>query len=268
MLTLRLASLVLVVGAIPMVLAGCPEGAGHGEVRQDGGADAKADATHDGATEDDGGGGDGAVTEGGGGPMGSGALCGPNGRDDCGAFLLCNASLGCVECVQDSDCPAAAGRCLSGTCAGCRPAMSDCPGAGSACWGTDNECHPACGDGNACPAGSMCDRTSGACVGCAGHSDCASGGCSPATRKCVECLADSSCSGARPRCRALTGTCEACTSNEDCGHSAPICDPTTFTCRVGCTTDAQCPGQQCHAPTAKCVDLPIDAGIQDAGSGG
>lgn len=268
MLKLRLALLVASVAVIPLLVAGCPEGAGLGTPGQDGGADADADAHQDGETSEGGGDGDGAVPEGGGPTPGSGALCGPNGRDDCGAFLLCNETLGCVECKQDTDCPAAAAHCLAGTCAGCRPGMSDCPGGARACWASDNECHPACGDAVACPAGTACDKASGACVGCSVDTDCASGVCAPATKTCVACIKDATCSGARPRCRILTGTCEACTSNADCGHALPICDPTTFTCRVGCTSDAQCPGQQCDGATAKCVDLPVDAGISDAASGG
>ena len=118
------------------------------------------------------------------------------------------------------------------------------------------------------PTGTTCDKASGACVGCSVDSDCTWGVCAPATRKCVACTTDATCSGARPRCRVLTGTCEACTSNDDCGHALPVCDPTTFTCRPGCTGDAQCPGKQCDAATAKCVDLPVDAGISDAASGG
>ncbi|HSO31056.1 MAG TPA: hypothetical protein VLT33_01035 [Labilithrix sp.] len=272
MIKLRLASLVGFTAVIPALLVGCPEGAGFRPPGQDGGPDAADESTNEASTEEAGAGdaaGEGSAA------AGSGALCGANGRDDCGAFLLCSASLGCVECKRESDCPASAAHCLEGTCVGCRPSVtsndagvSDCPSRNEACWASDDECHAACGDANPCPAGSTCDKASGACVGCRADEDCASGVCSPLRKRCVACVTDATCSGARPRCRVLTGTCEACTSNADCGHALPICDPATFTCRLGCTSDAQCPGQQCDAATAKCVALPVDSGLTDAANGG
>jgi len=272
MLKLPLASLLGLSAVIPLLLAGCPQGAGLGQPGQDGGGDADADSRDE---APDAGGGDGAAPDGDAPTAGSGALCGPNGRDDCGAFLLCDAQRGCVECMQDADCSAAAPHCVAGTCAACRPAaraqdagMSDCPAAAPACWASDTECHPACGDGVTCPAGASCDKASGACVGCRADADCASGVCALDRRRCVTCTSDATCGGARPRCRLLTGTCEACTSNADCGRASPICDPATLTCRVGCSSNAHCPGQRCDTATAKCVALPVNAGITDAAGGG
>lgn len=278
MLKLPLASRLGLLAATPLLLAGCPQGAGIGQPGQDGGGDADADVRDDAPDGGDGAspdGGDGAARDGAGPNTGSGALCGPNGRDDCGAFLLCDEELGCVECVQDSDCSAAAPHCVVGTCAACGPAatakeagVSDCPVAAPACWASDNGCHPACGDGVTCPPGTSCDKASGACVGCSADADCASGVGALDRRKCVTCNSDATCAGARPRCRLLTGTCEACISNGDCGRTSPICDPATLTCRVGCSSNAQCPGQQCDTATARCVALPVDAGIVDAAGGG
>ena len=70
---------------------------------------------------------------------------------------------------------------------------------------------------------------------------------------------DRACPAQRPRCRIATGACVACTSNDDCGLAAPICDPTTLTCRVGCSSDAQCPGARCDLDTARCT-VATDAG--------
>ena len=248
MTTLRACWLLGFVGLLASLLAGCPDGeAGvHG---QDGGADASDAEAGEAGNESDTNAeaGSSEASAEGSASIGSGALCGVDGRNDCGPYMLCDESLGCVECNHDDDCPVAAARCLSGTCVGCRPAAdagtSDCPTSASACWSTDDECHAPCSDTSACPTGSVCDKASGACVGCTQGSDCASGVCSEARRTCVECISDATCPGAKPRCRVLTGTCEACTSNADCGHAAPVCDPTTFTCRV-----------------------PIDAGTADAGS--
>jgi Cys-rich repeat protein len=254
-----------------ILLTACPGDPAIGSKRQDGGDDAGEGGTNPPNPPP----GDAAAPDGssdGGAPRGSGALCGANGRDDCGAFLLCAESLGCVDCTQDDDCPAAATHCLQGTCVGCRPGTTapdggppDCPGAATACWTSDDECHAPCSDTNACPAGTTCDKVSGQCAGCRTDAECPSGVCSPTKRKCVDCVSDTTCPTSRPRCRVLTGTCQACTSNIDCGHAAPICDPTTFLCRVGCTTDAQCPGQRCDPAAAQCVALPVDAGTGDAG---
>jgi Cys-rich repeat protein len=270
MTTLRACWLLAFIALLASLLAGCPDGAGIGVRGQDGGDDAgDAEAGQESGSRSEAGAPE-ASTEGGS-SVGSGALCGANGRNDCGPFLLCDEPLGCVECKHDDDCPAAAAHCLEGTCVGCRPAASapdggssDCPAPAGTCWSTDDECHAACSDASPCPPGSSCDKASGACVGCTSDTDCPSGVCSPARRICVECVSDATCPASKPRCRVLTGTCEACTSSFDCGHAAPICDPTTFTCRIGCSTDAQCPGQRCDDATAKCVALPADAGVTDA----
>lgn len=186
---------------------------------------------------------------------GTGALCGVNGTDQCGPFMTCDATLGCAECAGNADCPAAARACLQGQCAGCRPGAegaADCP-EGQACSSADFECHPSCAVGG-CTQGMLCEAETGACVGCRGPADCLSGACSNVTRLCVACESDTSCERRTPRCRRLTGTCVACLSNDDCGRTAPICDPATFTCRVGCISDAQCPGQRCDLATARCVN--------------
>lgn len=247
------------------VLLGCPQGvAGAPSRPDDAAADAEAsdaelsDAEAPGAEAPD-------VTIGERPPeSSSGALCGVNDRDQCGAFGICANKLGCVECVGDADCPASAARCLQGTCVGCRPSagQTDCPGGGLACWTSDYECHAACTAGGSCPAGTTCDEVTGGCVGCTTDAQCAggpSGVCSRVLRRCVACASDRACPAQRPRCRVLTGACVACTSNDDCGLAAPICDPTTFTCRVGCSSDAQCPGSRCDLDTATCV-VATDAG--------
>ncbi|MDB5216531.1 MAG: putative lipoprotein, partial [Myxococcaceae bacterium] len=276
MSTLRAGWVLGFIGVLASLLAGCPDGAGIGSHGQDGGIEGgddggAAEAGRESASSAEGGALE-ASTEGGA-ANGSGALCGANGRNDCGPFLLCDEGLGCVECRHDDDCPAAATHCLEGTCVGCRPAttvadagMSDCPAPSSTCWSTDDECHAPCSDTRPCPSGSACDNASGACVGCTTDADCPSGVCSAARRTCVDCVSDATCTASKPRCRILTGACEACTSSSDCGHAAPICDPSTFTCRVGCSSDAQCPGQRCDDVSATCVALSADAGL-DAASG-
>lgn len=109
--------------------------------------------------------------------------------------------------------------------------------------------------------------TDAQCTGGAGGGGGAGGVCSRVLRRCVECASDGACPAQRPRCRIATGACVACTSNDDCGLAAPICDPTTLTCRVGCSSDAQCPGSRCDLDTAKCVVV-TDAGADGATDAG
>lgn len=240
-----------------MILVACPDGPGFREHRQDDAGDADADSLSDAAVTDeadagDADAGDAAVPR-------TSALCGVNGRDDCGVFARCDRTLGCVECASDGDCPATEARCLRGTCVGCRT-EADCsdPNARS-CWATDRECHAPCT--GVCPAGATC--VAGACVGCAADTDCPSGACLAEEKRCVECTRDETCPSSKPRCRLLTGACVACTANEDCGLSAPICDPGTFTCRQGCTSSAQCDsGQTCDAKRAVCVTAVVDASVE------
>ncbi|WP_146652506.1 hypothetical protein [Labilithrix luteola] len=248
------------VAALVAFLGGCYEGPNHSRT-QDGGLDAAgADEVTTDAGADD------ADAEAGGDAEAStGALCGVNGRDDCGPFLVCDHALGCVECARDEDCPVSAGRCLEGRCLGCRPARSDCTA--GACWTSDYDCHPACHAPSDCPAGTTCDEGNGACVGCVATADCTSGVCSPTKKQCVECTTDSDCSQNSPRCHVATGRCVKCRANDDCGRAAPICDPKTFDCRVGCTSNAQCPGRVCDATTATCADA-ADAGSVHAGADG
>lgn len=239
---------------------GCPQGSGIELYPEDASADA-ADAARSDASSSEAGASDASATDTS--SPSTGALCGVNGRRQCGPFMTCDPRLGCVECSTDADCPASARLCLQGRCVGCRPRGgqgSDCP-PGQACSSADFECHPSCT--TSCPSDMRCDASNGECVGCQAPADCPSNICSRTTRSCVECESDEACGGQRPRCRQLTGACVACLSNADCGLAAPICDPTTFECRIGCTSNAQCPGQLCDLDTAVC-EMP-DAGVTDGG---
>jgi hypothetical protein len=202
---------------------------------------------------------------------GSGARCGVNGRNDCGPFQTCDEARGCLECASDRDCPLSARYCVAGACASCRAVESDagalvegCGATTPACWPGDHGCHAACTGPGDCPANAhLCDLATGECRGCNGAADCTKGVCSPVTHACVECVRDGDCGGALPRCDLVTNRCTECSSNDDCGLREPICDPATRRCRVGCTGDAQCPGERCDAQTATCV-VAVDGGA-DAG---
>jgi hypothetical protein len=199
-----------------LFLAGCPQGSAQDVFGLDGG-DGGEDAEAGVAEENDAG--------------GTGALCGIDGKNECGSLSACDPKLGCVECRSDDDCPIAAARCLLGACVGCRPGKTDCPD-GTACSTEDFECHPRCTGAGSCPTPTVCDESSGECVGCLGPEGCAGLVCSSDKRQCVECVADESCPKSKPRCRMAIGQCVRCQSNDDCGVAAPVCDPTTFSCRT------------------------------------
>ena len=201
---------------LSLFLAGCPQGTANDVFRLDGG-DGGDDAEAGVAEENDAG--------------GSGALCGVDGKDECGPRSACDAKLGCVECRSDDDCPIAAAHCLVGVCVGCRPGKTDCPDA-EACSTEDYSCRPRCTGPGTCPAGKACDESSGECVGCLEDSQCAGRVCSAERRECVECVTDDSCPKSKPRCRIATGQCVPCLSNDDCGLAAPTCDPAIFECRA------------------------------------
>ena len=171
-----------------------------------------------------------AGAEGGSAPSGS-ALCGVNGRNDCGAFLVCDEAMGCVECAIDAQCPRSAPVCVLGECGGCRcdvEADPHCAAEAPACWPSDHACHARCAAPSDCPSTApICDGATGQCWGCQSDEDCREGVCSAATKTCVACRADADCRSHTPRCRGRTGTCEQCMANRDCGLAAPICDPTS-----------------------------------------
>jgi hypothetical protein len=173
----------------------------------------------------------------------TGALCGVDGTDQCGSYMVCNAVLGCVECAGASDCPLSAKECVAGACSECDPrADAGCPASDPVCFPQDGSCHRGCTAGEACPPSAPhCDEGTGRCVGCFGDVDCRSGSlrvCSDLTRQCVECTADAHCAPPFPRCDVKQSTCVACSSDADCGRANPVCDPATRRCRLPEAPDA------------------------------
>ncbi len=73
---------------------------------------------------------------------------------------------------------------------------------------------------------------------------------------CVQCVTDSNCPTATPRC--LNNACVMCETNSDCGNGAtPSCWPSTHTCHASCAVDgaAACPAGApiCDTTTGACV---------------
>jgi len=199
------------------------------------------------------------------GPGGGSALCGPNGTNACPATKQCDVTLGCVDCVTDSQCPAAARFCLQGSCVACE-SNTDCgTGTTPACFPGTHTCHAACTTNAQCTgrAATICDTAAGVCVGCNTATDCPAAAkvCGATTETCVECAGNSDCPAAAPRCLASNGTCVECVGNSDCGTSAPVCSPETFMCRAGCTADSQCAAAapHCDTATSTCVQCTADA---------
>src|SRR5688500_15926742 len=119
---------------------------------------------------------------------------------------------------------------FAGVLAGC----NDCPpgdhGGSLFCHATDRPADggldggggdAGCGVHASCPAGSVCDPTTGACVECVTDADCEE-------------------TAATPWCDPATDTCGRCTSDDDCDEPRPLCDTTTGACFDGCRTDAEC----------------------------
>src|SRR5580700_10187979 len=77
--------------------------------------------------------------------LGSGsALCGVSGTAQCPGNLQCSPKLGCVACVEDSNCSQPNPVCIVGTgrCGACAK-NSDCA-SGLSCWPGDAQCHQPC----------------------------------------------------------------------------------------------------------------------------
>jgi hypothetical protein len=199
------------------------------------------------------------------------ALCGINGANSCHQGEQCSSTLGCVQCVANTDCAAANPRCVEGQCQECAT-NADCPAAMPACY-ADNQCHPKCGSNADCQqlqqGLDICDTTSGACIGCTSNTDCAgtqNPRCDTTTLNCVACLSNADCGAAAPFCFLGDHQCVQCTSNANCPAAQPICGR-DLQCRDGCTTNAQCAGQQgtpiCDTASSQCVECLVNT---DCGS--
>ncbi len=116
--------------------------------------------------------------------------------------------------------------------------------------------------GSDCPAGSLCDAKTHACVpGCSKAHGCGDGGaCEADAGTCVECVADADCRDPmRKRCDPATHACSACLpSNDDCpvgNYCAPA--KTEYACATGCRDDMDCAGDggvtRCEKTKHACV---------------
>jgi hypothetical protein len=131
-----------------------------------------------------------------------------------------------------------------------------CSGSTPVCDPSTNAC-VACLSNGDCGPGTICVNKS--CVpGCApDHTSCGADGgdCDIDAGVCRQCLTDTDCSGATPRCDTGTFTCVVCLPTNDNCPAGKICvknGPGQFACMPGCKTVADCFG---------------DGGVPDGGAG-
>ena len=100
--------------------------------------------------------------------------CGEAITGNCGACptgSVCDATLGCVQCLTNADCPQAVPACLAGACVECA-ANSDC-GGNKVCDLVQQQCTNPC-SANSCNGDApICNPQTSACVQCLDSGDCA-----------------------------------------------------------------------------------------------
>lgn len=166
----------------------------------------------------------------------------------------CSDSLGCVDCLSDSDCGARS--CVQGRCEDCA-VSTDC-GAGQACFPGSFTCETACTGNADCDNGNanICETNSGACVECLTDTDCPQDNpiCDPVRKECGECAADIDCPQTDPVCDLQNGECRECLVDDHC-PSGTLCG-TDHKCHNACTTDVDCTNPErpvCNLDNNDCV---------------
>ena len=149
--------------------------------------------------------------------------------------LHCDKPTGaCVECDQDAQCGPTAPHChpVLHRCVVCESSL-DCTSPAT-CDAPTRSCITPCRDGQEkCPSGSRCNEVALRCVQCFENEHCRTGTrrtCELKTGRCVECLRDSNCPGAR--CDTFAGVCTECLSTDDCPTERPLCDFVNRVCQA------------------------------------
>ena len=176
-----------------------------------------------------------------------------------GCKLACDSTLGCVECVGNSDCGAASPICVVGHCRACEK-TSDC-GIGEACYPANHTCAPACNGPGTCPQNDapICDANTGACVGCIDNHDCGGGKpvCEPTSQQCSECGSNGDCGNAQPICSISARECVQCLVDSQC-PSGTLCKD--HACRQACQGNGDCgPGAPVCLPNGNCGQCGVNA---------
>jgi hypothetical protein len=175
----------------------------------------------------------------------------------CPVFGLCDAALGCVQCLKQSDCPSSMS-CVAGHCVQCA-VDTDCASPPTTCDTVQHMCLLPCNTDNDCvmmgTGESFCRTSTHSCVRCRSASDCSAGlQCDAQAGTCVECASSANCSGSRPYCDVFRGVCVACLSNAAC---PPGSSCTAGTCGPDCTIANLCMGlpnlPYCDTGSGQCV---------------
>ncbi len=200
---------------------------------------------------------------------GPGRVCGVNNtcvagcsaaNQACPLGLVCDLSVGrCVACVRHSDCRnPAVPFCepTSNRCVECLTGVDCRDPARPVCDPSTNSC-VRCVLDSQCPAGNVC--TNNACVpGCSANQACPAGQVCSGAGQCVQCLNDTHCGGATPRCDTQSSRCVAClpgaTDNCPVGQYCR----NDFVCERGCKAGADCPSGVC-LPNHSCGGCTADS---------
>lgn len=157
-----------------------------------------------------------------GGAGGAGGVGGAGGEPcgGCPAGKVCDPSLGCLDCVANTDCKDASKPvCVSGTCAQCSTQF-ECKQT-EVCSQYDHTCGKACGADTDCKNGdaAYCDPSLHFCAQCTVSSPCSSLGGVPLScfnGRCVKCFSDAQCAGQTPLCDPGAGECVQCLAPSQC----------------------------------------------------
>lgn len=178
--------------------------------------------------------------------------------------LMCNPNTGgCVVCLKDANClyraPYPTAICLpSGQC-GCN-ADSQCAGLsmGTRCVASIKTC--GCDSNADCSTAGFLTCAPNHRCGCSSNQDCVGqmdpelhvpvSVCNPSSGYCVGCVSDADCTDANARvCKTSTGYCAPCKTSTDCAQNAdgPVCaDLGQYAAGIGgcyCNTDTDCAGR-------------------------
>lgn len=158
------------------------------------------------------------------GGAGGGGGVGGAGGEPCGgcpAGKVCDATLGCFDCVADADCKDALEPvCVRGSCAQCGTQFECKPT--EVCSSYDHTCGAACGADTDCKNGdaAYCDPSLHFCAQCTFASPCSTQGgvqLSCFDGRCVKCFSDAPCAGQTPLCDPGAGECVQCLAPSQCG---------------------------------------------------